>query len=329
MRHVHSEDVRFLEAFHDDEVAQPSPINAIGVLSRADELGAARSNAMETAARIASRYRSERSVRRLCQTVVPVAGLLAQSAQELREDEFKALASIAQAPNDHIAELLLSVDRFISGETTVPLTSVEREHLVFRFGLYGVRVATMLIRDGNATTSAALSAALVARSGLKELESVLLSQFAGRADVLKARSAILAVESALREVPVAGSESLAATLERIRAGAHEFAEIRLLNALRSGGLKLREAEEADAERLLGADGTSSTARLGLPADADAGAVKDAATAALRRWRARAESPMSSREGIDASEVLTRTCEGLILSASAPGGSDALVRSAGT
>jgi hypothetical protein len=209
------------------------------------------------------------------------------------------------------------------------LTSVEREHLVFRFGLYGVRVATMLIRDGNATTSAALSAALVARSGLKELESVLLSQFAGRADVLKARSAILAVESALREVPVAGSESLAATLERIRAGAHEFAEIRLLNALRSGGLKLREAEEADAERLLGADGTSSTARLGLPADADAGAVKDAATAALRRWRARAESPMSSREVIDASEVLTRTCEGLILSASAPGGSDALVRSAGT
>ena len=329
MRHVHSEDVRFLEAFHDDEVAQPSPINAIGVLSRADELGAARSNAMETAARIATRYRSDRSVRRLCQTVVPVAGLLAQSAQELREDEFKALASIAQAPAEHIAELLLTAERFISGETTVPLASVEREHLMFRFGLYGVRVAQALIREGATTSSAALSTELVARSGLKELENVLMSQFAERSDVLKARSAIFAVESALRELPAPGTEKLTSALERIQASAHEFAEIRLLNALRSGGLKLREQEEAEAEQLLGAEGTRPSARLGLPREADAGAIKDAATTALRRWRARAESPMSSREVADASEVLARTCEGLIAVASQPGGADSLVSSAGT
>ena len=39
MRHVHSADVRFLEAFHDDEYAHASPLNTIAVLSRADELG--------------------------------------------------------------------------------------------------------------------------------------------------------------------------------------------------------------------------------------------------------------------------------------------------
>ena len=82
------------------------------MLSRADELGAARSNAMETASRIATRYRTDPNVRRLCQTVVPVAGLLAQSGQELREDEFKALAAVATAPRDATNELLLSVARF-------------------------------------------------------------------------------------------------------------------------------------------------------------------------------------------------------------------------
>ena len=44
MRHVHQSDVRFLEAFHDEVAAQASAINAIGVLSRADEIGVGRTH---------------------------------------------------------------------------------------------------------------------------------------------------------------------------------------------------------------------------------------------------------------------------------------------
>ena len=39
----------------------------------------------------------------------------------------------------------------------------------------------------------------------------------------------------LHERPVPGSDLLATELERITSGAHEFAEIRLLNALRAAG----------------------------------------------------------------------------------------------
>src|SRR4029077_20136794 len=38
LRHTHSSDARFLEAFHDDELAHGSPLNVVGVLSRADEI---------------------------------------------------------------------------------------------------------------------------------------------------------------------------------------------------------------------------------------------------------------------------------------------------
>ena len=145
--------------------------------------------------------------------------------------------------------------------------------------------------------------------------------------MLKARSAILALESTLREFPTDGAESLVSALERIHASAHEFAEIRLLNALRAGGVKMRDEEAADAERLLGASGATPPARLGLDRGADGAAIRDAATTALRRWRARAESPMSSREVSEAAVVLSRTCEGLIAAAGPSG--DALVRSGGT
>ena len=83
LRHLHSTDIRFLEAFHDDEVAQATPINAVGVLSRADEVGCCRLQAMDAARRIAHRYQSDKNVQRLCQVVVPVAALIASSTTQL------------------------------------------------------------------------------------------------------------------------------------------------------------------------------------------------------------------------------------------------------
>ena len=313
MRHLHSSDINFLEAFHDEEFSQATPVNAIAVLSRADEVGVGRIDSMASAQRIAARYRSDPKVRRLAQTVVPVAGLLAQSGATLREAEFKALYTIANAPRDDAEALFLSADRFVQAETPIPLTNMEREHLLDRFGLFGVRLAVALIRQGAATTATALSSELVRRSGLNELKDVLLSQFAARRDVLKARSALLALEAVLQEHRIPGRDVLATELERITSGAHEFAEIRLLNALRAGGIKVKPAEAAEMERLLGAEGGAIHTRLGLSPEADVSEVRRALTNAIGRWQRRAESPMSSREVADAARVVIRTCEGLLVS----------------
>lgn len=54
MRHLHSSDIDFLEAFHDGTVSS-TPVNAIGLLSRADEIGVGRPDAMRSARTIAAR----------------------------------------------------------------------------------------------------------------------------------------------------------------------------------------------------------------------------------------------------------------------------------
>ncbi|MQA64088.1 MAG: GTP-binding protein, partial [Actinophytocola sp.] len=87
LRHLHGNDMEFLRAFHDTEVSQPNPVNAIGVLSRADEIGVGRLDAMSSARRIAGRMATDPNVRRVVQTVVPVAGLLAETAATLTEAE--------------------------------------------------------------------------------------------------------------------------------------------------------------------------------------------------------------------------------------------------
>jgi Dynamin family len=309
MRHMHGSDVRFLESFHDDEIAQPSPVNAIGVLSRADEIGACRLDAMSSATRIASRYATDERLRRLVQGVVPVAGLLAQAAVTLAEHEYRNLGRLATMPAEDLDALLLSADRFVRDDPLVAVTAVEREDLLRRFGLFGVRCSIAEIAAGRISSSQALADRLGALSGLDGLRAVLGTQFAQRAALLKARTALNAVDEVARAAGGSVGDELAAEVERISAGAHELVEVRLLNVVRSGALAMRSDELAALEQLVG--GGDAATRLGLGNGADPARLRAVLLETLGRWQQRAESALSSQPVKDAARVAMRSCEGLL------------------
>jgi len=309
MRHLHATDVRFLESFFDQGVAKATPINTIAVLSRADEIGVGRLDALSSARRIARRYRADDKIRGLCQTVVAVAGLLAQTGRTMRQHEFAALSVLAGLPRADLDAMLLSVDRF-SGSPLADPDSDTRAALMDRFGLFGVRLSTTLIRQGIKDPNQ-IATELVRRSGLDELRAVLATQFTERRDLLKARSALLAIDLVLTREPRPASAPLAAEVERILAGAHEFAELRLLSTLRSGAVRLSAEVLQEAERLLGGDGGSAAARLGLDPGAGPDELRAAALEAVTRWQRRAESPMSGRAVSDVARVVVRSCEGVL------------------
>lgn len=311
LRHTHSSDIRFLESFHDDELAHGTPMNAIGVLSRADEIGSCRLDSMEVAERVARRYAAEPRLHRLCPVIVPVNGLLGHTATTLREAEFALLATIARAPAEEVAELLLTADRFTTTPSSLPVTELERSHLLERLGLYGVRLSVELLRTGAATDSAELSAELTERSGLNQLRAILLRQFEARSRVLKAYSAVAALTDLLRSGDFDDVSELQALVEEISAGAHEFQEIRLLSELRSGGITLKPERQEQLDRLLGGSGHDPATRLGLPPEASADEVRQAALGGLASWQSYAEHPLTSRPGQLAARAATRTLEGLL------------------
>ncbi len=323
MRHMHAEDLSFLESFHDDELSNASPINAIGLLSRADEVGVGRPNAMRVAERIAARYRSDPKLRRLCQTVKPIGGLLAETAATLTQDEFRALEDLAGLDRKRVEQLMLSTDRFVADLRDCSIPPLVRRHLLDRFGLFGIRVALPLIRQGRASSAGDLADALAAKSGIVSLRDELLDRFAGRRDVLRARSALLAVErlmaAAPPEVGLRMRERLLPDMERIKAGAHAFAEISLLNDYRRGLIPLSDADGVEAERLLGTEGTGTAVRLGLDPSTDQEQVRVALLQTIERWRRKGEHPLASREVTTAAAVLVRTCEGALAATHLNGG----------
>lgn len=320
VRHLHNTDVRFLEAFHDDEMVRSTPVNAIGVLSRADEIGSCRLNAMETAARVAERYGEDARVRQLCRSVIPVAGLLAEAGATLREQDFRAIATLAADRDHDPGALALTADRFVLPDLGTAVPAEHRRLLLGRLGLFGVRLALDLVRTGRAGTGPELASALIAASGIGDLQGALRSQLTGRSQPLKARSALAAFTSLLRARPWPDGDRFAVRAEMIAANAHEIAEVRLLTDLWLGELTLRnEAQAADLERLLGAHGVQPAERLGLDAASTPAELGQAAVAARQRWSQIAEHPMSSIPVKAAARGAVRTSEGILAALAATPG----------
>ena len=306
MKHLHRADIGFLEAFREDAGATASPISALAVLSRADEVGVCRLDAMGAANRVAESWRDDPRLRRLVQTVVPVAGLVAQAGASLTEQDFQALSAIAKLPRAEVDDLLLTVDRFVNIEIA-ELTAIEREVLLERLGVFGIRLAVSLIRLGAAKHAGELATQLTARSGIEQLRQLLLDGFAERRDILKARVALVGLEVALHELPPNDAAELERDVERSRANAHEFREIHVLNALRSGRLRLSVQETHEVDRLLSTIGAPPRERLALAEEADAGQV---IAEAVDRWRHRSENPITGLDVVDAARVIIRSYEGL-------------------
>ena len=115
-----------LEAFMDHSIAHASPVNAVVVLSRADEIGSARPDALISARAIADRYAADPRVRELASGVVPVAGLLAETGATLRQDQFEWVRRLANLPHADRELLLVSVDRFRDDEARLHVHTAAR-----------------------------------------------------------------------------------------------------------------------------------------------------------------------------------------------------------
>ncbi|QFZ16553.1 GTPase domain-containing protein [Saccharothrix syringae] len=315
-RHVHADDVRFLRTAHDHPVARAAPVSTVLVLARADEIGGGRIDALTSARQIARRYRREAAVRPLCQDVVAVSGLLAVAARTLRAEEFAALAALAALGRAELEDHLLSADRFVGEDFPVRLDPEVRRGLVDRFGVFGVRLTTTLIRQGF-DTQVKLTGQLVQRSGLGELRDCVGACFTERRDVLKARSALLGLDVVLRAEPRPASARLAAAAERLVASAHDFRELRLLAALHSGRTRLPGGLEAEASRLVGGLGTDLAVRLGVEHEPTGPELRHVVLDALARWRGQAADPALDHAQRRAAAVVVRSCEGMLVELDAP------------
>ena len=299
--------MRFLEAFRDTAAGPSQTVNAVAILSRADEIGSGRIDSLLSAGKVARRYEADGGLQSLALGVIPVAGLLAEGARTLRESEFAAFRQLASLERRDRERLLVSSDRFVGQTDLSGLSVAARRALLARFGIFGVRLATSVIRAGVADSSV-LADRLVQHSGLHELNRFIQTHFAPRTSTLKVRAVLDALELLLRERPVEGASHIRAGIERIQATAHGLRELSLLSTLRVGELVLPAGEASTVMRIIGGQGTTAEARLGMPEGQDETQMRERVDAELARWRTRSQSPVLDRASLEVGRVVIRSLE---------------------
>ncbi|MHA6668413.1 dynamin family protein [Homoserinimonas sp. A447] len=311
LRHLHQADLTFLKSLREAAGTQSGAVNALAVLSRADEIGAGRIDSLLAARDIVKRYRNDETLRSLAIGVLPVAGRLAQTARTLQQPEVEVLAELAALDRKTRERMLISAGRFVQAQGAAVGTMEERRALLDRFGLFGIRLATVLIHSGFSEPES-LARELARRSGLDDLVSLIATQFRVRDAQLKARAAIVGVENLLHQHPRPGTDSLATTIERILAETHEFRELRLMATAHTSGIALPPELTAEMLRLAGSQGLSPVERLGLEPDAPPAEVHSRALSEVHRWRARSESPLTDRATAELCRIVVRSCEGILV-----------------
>ncbi|MCV7278281.1 dynamin-like GTPase family protein [Mycolicibacterium flavescens] len=309
LRTLNATDIALLKQIGELVGGSNGALGVIGVASRADEIGAGRIDAMLSAKDVAKRFTAEMDRTGICQAVVPVSGLLALTARTLRQSEFVALEKLAGVDAAQLTKAMLSVDRFVREDDTLPVDAATRAALLDRFGMFGIRISIAVLRAG-VSDSVALADELLERSGLVALREVIDQQFAQRSDLLKAHTALLSLRRFVQNNPIYASPYIIADIDPLLADTHAFEELRLLSQLRSRPTTLNDDEIVSLRRIIGGSGTDAASRLGLQPDNPYDGPR-AAFAAAQRWRRRADHPLNDPFTTRACRAAVRSAEALV------------------
>jgi GTPase Era involved in 16S rRNA processing len=299
---IHESDRAIAEQFQGASLSRTTPINSIGVLTKVDAYWSDESpDPIEAGRRVAERLASHPQMRNLFYTIVPVCGLAALGIQTLKASEFDTLTQLAALPEERLDKLLRTVERFKTKEypdqPEIPHL-VQRQQVMQRLGQYGVWQACRLIRSGIVDQSLVL--ALMQNTGMKDLRHLITSHFGNRAFLIKLNTAVehlLAICFQLQQQHTGSTlqtiQLIAGQLERLKAQAHEFQELRVLRSYYDGNLELADDEIQQLLQVTGEYGTSCANRLGLRDRATLDEMIAIAQQQVNQWRSRSNDAIGA------------------------------------
>lgn len=312
MPHPGETDVAFLSDFGAVfDGTRLGAVNIVGVLSKVDLLdGAGRSDPIEEGRRLA--HRKSEELAGVVDSVVPVSGLLAQTAVAggYREHHTRAIRTLATVDPSRLGRSLRLLDRFLADDA-VGLEASERRELAGILGVWGISRAVTAYSAGSTTTRAIVDH-LRSLSNLDELTSAVDGRLTAGASLVRIATCVDQLESIAYRAGAAGetgpAERLQATVAEVRSRPdfHRIVEVQTLRRFDPERSRLDDELRQDVIAVL--RGADAGARLGMPDGASAEELKHAAAARAMRWRGIENNARTRRSDQAVAAVLRRSYE---------------------
>jgi hypothetical protein len=273
-----------------------SPINALGVLNKADQVVPGPADKDEWSAASALAGSQADALRHQLWAVLPLVGIVAEATEtghftQADADALRALAALDPAEREL---LFFSTDLFVRPEVPVPVAA--RARLLERLDLYGARRALELLAAEPHLTAGELRRRLAELSGFPAVQGLVDSTLRRRVDGIKASVALAALDAVAARASAPDRMRIREAIEDLtsRPEAHLLPLLRAAAQVSAGHVTLPDELAAELSRLVDSDDPAE--QLGQPG-ASAEKLQAAALETAARWRSFAtfgSTPAQSR-----------------------------------
>ena len=292
-------DQKILEAFHGEH--QASPINSVGILTKADATGIWQVydtvTPVQKAGAVCKNVMENQDMRQLLFTVLPVCAKTCQGFFMLQARDFQALEKLSKLDPEDLQDLLSDAHEFKVSEDPdyACLGALEdRSRLMDRIGQYGILQLTDMIRKG--LNRQQMSREIQILCGVAGIRRLLMNHFGNRTFLIKSQFIFAHLNTLTYGIRSRDTSSprlkevcteIIEQIENLQSSVQNLKELRALQLYYGGQLQFTSPEEKqDFLRITGEFGRSPEKRLGAKPQNSVAELAGLALKKANEWHAK-------------------------------------------
>ncbi len=275
-----------------------SPLNAIGVFAKADTMWSVmnpQKDVLEEGKRVVAQTLFDKypEVRHTLFDIFPLSALMGLASSTITTEESIILKELAKT-QDSILNEMLSSPEFLFDETyEVSVSSTDRKRLWQKFGMYGLFVIIEYLKKNALASKYDISQLLKKKSGFERFQSMVISHFGDRANLIKAQNSIASIKNvchttrqrndiSVQDIHIIDDieKKLLSTLLSI----HEYQEWNYLSKIYTGKELLDNEIAEEFLTICGEKGVAAFEKLQMPASSSIQDMIEKATERALHWQ---------------------------------------------
>ena len=295
-KNINEDTLAVIENFRQGVGMGISPINAIGVMSKIDNIWASDPNLdpLAETKRIIGTLMSQETVRKTLFNIFPVSAFVALSANQLIDADIAAFEDLSKMSDEVLTRIIKTEKRFVTDYEDVPVSTEERARLASTYGRYGVWLIVNRLKEKQGSNKADLKDLLIKKSGFHDFVNILNNHFGEQSTLIKVYSLILALSSKIhkfeKKLPANSTEKWVVKRvireidDLIRNLTIQFNVVDIAKSYYNGGLNISTEEFEELRRINGEFGFSCIHRTGLDENVSAQEMIGVCMEKIKFWR---------------------------------------------
>lgn len=275
-----------------------SPLNAIGVLAKADTMWSVlnpKKDILGEGKRVISQtlYDKYPEVRHSIFDIFPLSALMGLAASTISNDDVVCLKQLSFIQEPLLNEMFSSPEFLFDEDYAVGVSTAERRRLWQKFGMYGLFVLVDYLKQNILATRYDLSQVLMKKSGFESFQRMVILHFGDRSTLIKAQNSIAAIKEAclterqrndISNQDIHTIDDIEKKLLSVLLSIHEYQEWNYLTKIYTGKEKVEDSIKNEFLTICGENGASAYERLSMPSSSSIKDLKEKATERALFWQ---------------------------------------------